>query len=107
MAKYEVLASERTQMPPDDKGKVITISLTSTFIFSSCTSTICGLEKGVYSTICGSKWRFPAAGRRVRYAWRPAATRAGGSKLVAAARLPAAGKLGRLRRQPVFGCWRA
>ncbi|MGH7991094.1 MAG: DNA-binding protein, partial [Limisphaerales bacterium] len=32
------------------------------------------------STIYGSKWRIPAGGRRVRYAWRPAATRSGGSK---------------------------
>ena len=53
------------------------------------------------SRICGSQWRFPAAGGRVRYAWRPAATRAGGSKLVAAARPPAAGKLVRLRRRLV------
>src|ERR1035441_6280013 len=51
-----------------------------------------GPQFRVYSTICGSKWRFPAAGRRVRYAWRPAATRAGGSKLVAAARIAAACK---------------
>jgi len=52
-----------------------------------------GLNYWFCGTICGSKWRIPAAGRRVRYAWRPAATRAGGSKLVAAARLPAAGML--------------
>jgi len=42
------------------------------------------------SRICGSEWHFPRPGRRVRYAWRPAATRAKGSKPVAAARLPAA-----------------
>ncbi len=50
----------------------------------------------VYRRICGSKWRISAAGRQVRYAWGPAATRAGGSKPVAAARLPAAEMLVRL-----------
>ena len=34
IAKYEVPESERTQMSPEDKGKVITISLTPIFIFS-------------------------------------------------------------------------
>src|SRR5206468_11080712 len=47
----------------------------------------------LYGGICGSKWRFPATGGRVRCAWRPAATRAGARKLVAAARPPVAGKL--------------
>jgi hypothetical protein len=68
-------------------------------------STIADLKIRLCSTICGSKWRIPAAGRRVRYAWRPAATRAGGTKLVAAARLPAAGMLGHLWRQLVVECW--
>ena len=45
-----------------------------------------------------AKGRFPAAGGRVRYAWRPAATRAVAQKLVAAARPPAAGMLDCLRR---------
>jgi len=57
----------------------------------------------VRSRICGSKWHTSAAGRRVRYALRPAATRAGGSKLVAAARLPAAEILRRHWRQLVTG----
>jgi len=47
------------------------------------------LKKRVYSRICGSKWHISRAGRRVRYAWRPAATRAGAQRAVAAARLPA------------------
>ncbi len=40
-------------------------------------------ENRLYGRTCGSKWRIPAAGRRVRYAWRPAASRSDKRSLAA------------------------
>ena len=42
-----------------------------------------------FKRIRGSKWHFQRAARRVRYAWRPTATRVGARRPVAAARPPA------------------
>ena len=45
------------------------------------------IELGLYGRICGPKWHSPAAGGRVRYSWRAAATRTGARKAVATGRL--------------------
>ena len=75
------------------------LELKTTNLFSISLASHPGLNLWLYGRICGSKWHSPAAAGRVRYAWRPAATRAGARKAVAAARPPAAEEFGRLRRQ--------